>query len=245
MSKIGILYICTGKYDIFWDGFYKSVNNFFLNDMEKHLFVWTDVNRILELGKDNSRIHCYYQQAEKWPFPTLKRFEYFLRAKEELAKMDYILFMNGNLRVNQNISAKEILPRCNENLFVTIHPGFYMKSPKDFTYDRNPQSLAYIKEGEGKYYFAGGFNGGKAEKYLEMVECLCDRINQDLKNNVIAAWHDESHLNCYMKDLNEDNYRILSPAYLNPEGWDIPFEDRITVLDKVIKRGGLAHFRNG
>ena len=24
MCKLGILYICTGKYDIFWEDFYKS-----------------------------------------------------------------------------------------------------------------------------------------------------------------------------------------------------------------------------
>ena len=30
MCKLGILYICTGKYDIFWEDFYKSCEKYFL-----------------------------------------------------------------------------------------------------------------------------------------------------------------------------------------------------------------------
>lgn len=41
--RIAILYICTGKYNVFWDGFYKSSEKFFLKDeAEKEYFVFTD-----------------------------------------------------------------------------------------------------------------------------------------------------------------------------------------------------------
>lgn len=42
MKKIAILYICTGKYDIFWEDFYKTSEKYFLNNSEKHYFVFTD-----------------------------------------------------------------------------------------------------------------------------------------------------------------------------------------------------------
>lgn len=51
--KIAILYICTGKYNQFWDGFYKSSEEYFLKGKaEKEYFVFTDN---MELCKDKDR----------------------------------------------------------------------------------------------------------------------------------------------------------------------------------------------
>lgn len=41
-------------------------------------------------------------------------------------------------------------------------------SKRKFTYDRNPESSAYIPNGQGQYYFMGGINGGETSAYLEM-----------------------------------------------------------------------------
>ena len=242
MYKVGILYICTGKYNVFWKDFYSSINKFFLPDAEKYIFVWTDSEEIFNESKLNDHIICYEQHTEKWPFPTLKRFNYFLRAENELKEMDYLIFMNGNLRVNEVINTFNILPQDNEELFVTLHPGFYARSPADFTYDNNPDCLAYIKKGEGKHYYAGGFNGGKTQAYLAMIRCLAERIDKDLEKDIIALWHDESHLNRYINDYDENKYRILSPAFCYPEGWKLPFEEKITVRDKN-KVGGHDYLR--
>lgn len=239
MSKVAILYICTGRYSIFWKKFYKACEKKFLLDSEKHYFVFTDDQSILNI-KDE-RIHPYFQEVEEWPFPTLKRFEYFLRAKDELEKFDFLVFMNGNLIVKQKIFEKDILPQNDEKLFVTQHPGYFAASVKDFPYDRNPNCSACIPEGNGKYYFAGGFNGGRASDFIKLMEVLSININNDLSKNVIAQWHDESQLNRYMYDYRE-NFRILSPAYLYPQGWKIPFEKKILILDKN-KKGGHNFLR--
>ena len=125
---------------------------------------------------------------------------------------------------------------------MTLHPGFYNSKVNEFTYDRNPESFAYIPEGQGKHYFMGGFNGGKAKNYFELVHCLDDSIKKDLEKNVIALWHDESHLNRYMLDLDETKYRILNPSYAYPEDWDLPFDEKITILNKN-KMGGHDFLR--
>lgn len=239
MSKVAILYICTGRYSIFWKKFFKACEKKFLLDSEKHYFVFTDDQSILNI-KDE-RIHPYFQEVEEWPFPTLKRFEYFLRAKNELEKFDFLVFMNGNLIVKQKIFEKDILPQNDEKLFVTQHPGYFASSSKDFPYDRNPECSAYIPEGEGKYYFAGGFNGGKSSDFIKLMELLSENINNDLSKNIIAQWHDESQINRYMYDYRE-SFRILSPAYLYPQGWKIPFEKKIFILDKN-KKGGHKFLR--
>ena len=56
------------------------------------------------------------------------------------------------------------------------------------------------------------------------------RTEADLQQNVIALWHDESQLNRYAAERSD--YRLLTPAYWYPEGWQMPFEQKITVRDK-------------
>lgn len=232
--RIAILYICTGKYDIFWEGFYQSSEKFFLTEHEKHYFVFTDSTVIKAL---NERIHLIHQESLGWPYNTLLRFQFFLKAEEELKKFDYIYFFNSNMRFLRPVG-EEVFPTDEEDgLLAVLHPGYFNKTAQDFPYDQNKKSLAYIKQGEGKHYYMGGFNGGKAKNYLNLISELNQNIETDLLKNVIALWHDESHLNAYL--LHKNN-RILSPAYGFGEGWPLPFEPKILVLDKT-KFGG-HHF---
>ena len=241
MYKVGILYICTGRYSSFWKDFYLHTEKDFLPDTEKHYFVWTDDKEIIKEAQNSANIKTYRQKTEPWPFPTLKRFEYFLRAEEDLSKMDHLIFMNANLIVMEKILSGEVLPSGDERIFVTLHPGFYNKTPDEFTYDNNPGCAAYIAPGEGQHYFAGGFNGGRTEDYLKMIRFLAGRVEEDLKKKIIALWHDESYLNRYIFDYDKP-YRILDPGFLYPEGWDIPFEQKILILDKN-KKGGHDYLR--
>ena len=41
METVGILYICTGAYDVFWDDFYNTCEEHFVG-VEKKYFVFTD-----------------------------------------------------------------------------------------------------------------------------------------------------------------------------------------------------------
>lgn len=59
----------------------------------------------------------------------------------------------------------------------------------------------------------GGFNGGLSEEYLNLCEELNKNIHDDLENNVIALWHDESQINRYI--INR-KYRILPCKYGYP-----------------------------
>ena len=48
-----------------------------------------------------------------------------------------------------------------------------------------------------------------------MIETLNKHIDQDLANNHIAVWHDESHLNWYYNTYKPQV--ILPPAYCYPD----------------------------
>lgn len=232
--KIAILYICTGKYDIFWEGFYQSSEQYFLTDHEKHYFIFTDSKSIKE---NHSRIHKIDQDSLGWPYNTLMRFKFFRSIENELREFDYIYFFNSNMRFLTSVG-EEVFPTEEEDgLLAVLHPGYFNKTEKDFPYERNKRSLAYIKK--GKHYFMGGFNGGKAKNFLNLINELNKNIETDLTNGLIAIWHDESHLNAYL--LHKNN-RILSPAYGFGEGWALPFDPKIIVLDKT-KFGGHDFLR--
>jgi hypothetical protein len=239
---IAILYICTGRYAAFWKDFYKATEKYFLPNSEKHYFVFTDSEEIL--GINDERIHPVFQATEEWPLPTLNRFSYFLRVRDQLANFDFVMFMNANLLVQKKITEREILPDPERegNLFVTLHPGYFNKTIADFNYDRNELSTARVAPEEGRYYFAGGFNGGTVDEFFSMVDILAERIKKDFDKGVIALWHDESHLNRYMIDYSKP-FKKLSPAYLYPQGVKIPFRKKIIVLDKS-KLGGHSFLRS-
>lgn len=241
--RIGILYICTGKYDIFWEKFYKSSEKYFMSGDKsciRKYYVFTDSLQLFD-ENNNKRIQRIKQENLGWPKNTLNRFHIFLRIKEQLIQeTDYIFFFNANLLFTHAIG-KEILPTINSNGLVgTIHPGFFNSPNTEFTYERRTDSAAYIPVGEGLHYYAGGLSGGSTKAYLQLCETIRSWVDKDVSNHIIPIWHDESLINKYF--LINPPAISLSPSYLYPEGWSIPFEPFIIIRDKNKPEYGGHHF---
>ncbi|EJF37547.1 glycosyltransferase family 6 [Capnocytophaga sp. oral taxon 335 str. F0486] len=232
--NIGILYIATGRYITFWEDFFKSAEKYFITEATKHYFVFTDTQNSIE-GEDTKRVKRIYQQKLGWPYDTLMRFEIFLKAEKELEQMDYIFFFNANMKFIQNVEAEEFLP-IKENLLGIRHPIF-LNNRNMFTYDRTPLSLAYMEEDEGENYFMGSLNGGKTKEYLTLIHTLAKNTQKDLENNIVALWHDESHLNRYFYD-HKNEVRILPIGYFDAERKKIIEKTKIILQDK-------GHYRFG
>ncbi|MEZ5026951.1 MAG: family 6 glucosyltransferase [Chitinophagales bacterium] len=234
--KIGILYICTGKYDVFWKGFYESAEQYLLPNTEKHYFVFTDSKTI----EETDRIHKIFQAQLGWPKDTLMRFHLFLNMEDALSKMDFLFFFNANYTFVKTINEDEILPTENEHFLVgQIHPVAYHLQRKNFNYENNPNSTAYIPNDKGNYYFAGGLIGGNTFAFLKMCQNLKQNIDKDFENKVIAKWHDESHINAYFVTHEP---KKIHPGFCYPQGWYLPFEQKTLLLDKN-KFGGHAFLR--
>ena len=232
MRKIGVLYICTGKYSIFWKTFYQSCEEYFLPEYEKHYFVFTDDTSIVE----TDYIHVKSESAKGFPLDSLLRFDMFLSIKNQLSMMDYIYFFNSNMRLIDEIGS-EILPTSvTSGLVAVIHPGYFNQKSKYFPYERSKHSTAFIKYNPDQIYnyFMGSLNGGRTNDYLKLAQVCSDNIHRDMKNGIMAIYHDESHLNNYLQD--KDVLKI-SPAFAFPEDSLLPFDPKIIILNKM-KHGG-------
>ncbi len=224
--RIGILYICTGKYSMFWKDFFLKAEENFLPGIHKEYFVFTDAKHLYS-GKI-PRIHKKYQEKLGWPFDTLKRFEMFLKVESELEKFDYLFFFNANMRVVEIVD-ETFLPSDEEGLLAVKHTWLDDTDPTDFPIETNPQSTAYIAPGTANYYLMGGLNGGTSRCYLKLIKDINRNIYEDLSKNIIAIYHDESHLNKY---LLGKKIKILGPEYGYPQGSGLPFKPKILILEK-------------
>lgn len=232
---IGILYVCTGKYHIFWKDFFVSAQKNFLPNQQKTYFVFTDADEIY--AEDNPNVKKIFQQNLGWPHNTLMRFHIFLQVEADLAKCDYLFFFNANTIVVDPISEQVLPGDHNNGLVATIHPCFWNKPIDKSSYDRNPKSQAFIPYGAGIHYFMGAFNGGKSDAFLKLSHSLKKKTDIDFDNGIIALWHDESHLNHYLLDKNP---LALHPGFCYPEDLPVPFQQKILILDK--NRYGGHHF---
>lgn len=230
MKKVGVLYICTGPYSRFWDGFYSSFEKNFLLDCEKHYFVFTDSEGDIENSDRN--VTVVKIDALPWPLITLLRFRTFLNIEDILRKYDYLVFANANMKCDSPIFSEEFLPRkeLGESIAVTLHPGYVNKHITFYPYERRRISLAYIPWNCGTVYVIGAMIAGTSEAFLEMSKTLKWSIEEDLKKNVIAKWHDESHLNRYI--IRKDGIRLLPPSYCYPSGGEPRYQRKIYAVDK-------------
>lgn len=226
--KIAVLYICTGKYNQFFEGFYKSAEEFFLNGLaEKEYYVFTDNMNL----SDAYNVHLYERKCQGFPMDSLFRFDMFLSIENEIKKCDYAFFFNSNMLFVAPVGV-EFLPR-NRDFSAVRHPGLYKTWAPLLPYERNKKSNAYIAPYEKNYrYYMGSLNGGKAEAFVEFARCCSKWTHDDFNRGIIACVHDESHLNKYMRDVDGED---LSPEYAVPEGWKTPFVPKIIILDKTKK----------
>jgi hypothetical protein len=228
---IGLLYICTGKYSLFWKDFYLSAIQFLFPGTTKKFFVFTDSQALYGEEVDANIIKIKIEHRE-WPFNTLLRFDMFDKHRDLFAGCDYLFFYNANTLFLDKISLEELLPTEKDGWLVALcckDKKRYQKKPDKYTYDRNPNSLAYIPFGQGTNYYRGGFNGGRTPEFLNLIQTCKEWVNTDLESNTIALWHDESHLNKYLLDKP---VKMVTSIYGKAEEWKTPRDAKVIFRDK-------------
>ena len=223
--SVGLLIVATGKYTQWVQSLIDSADMFFLKNHQVTYFIFTDSQKYLHnkiIFHSKRPVIILSHNRLGWPYDTMMRPKVYYTYRQHFQHLDYIFVLDADMLFVDDVG-DEILGE----LVATQHPGFVGKRG---TYETRKISTAYVAPHEGRIYFAGGFNGGKTEQYLQLCKTVTDQIEGDLKNNIIAVWHDESHLNRYF--IDHPPHIILSPSYCYPESWQLPYQKRLLALDK-------------
>ena len=226
--KVALCVIATGKYTRFLCELLTSAREFFCPGQQRRFFVFTDDCK-LQIDKCKLKI-CNEQFAicnsphEPWPGPTLHRYRTMLRAEAELRACDYVYYVDVDSRFVRPVG-EEIFG----DLAATIHFGFCEKPRSAFTYETRLQSRAGVRRHEGRRYYAGGFQGGRAGVYLAAMRAMAAAIADDEARGITAVWHDESHWNRYL--IDHPPTVELSHEYNCPASWR-PETQRIVIVGK-------------
>jgi histo-blood group ABO system transferase len=227
--KVALCVIATGKYVRFLAELLESAGRFFCagHELEFHIFV--------ERGAKYPTLHASRRPAarvprphdvphETWPGPTLHRYRTMLRAEADLRACDFIYYVDVD-----SLFVRPVGEEIFGDLVATIHFGFQDKPRNAWTYEYRTTSRAYVHPREGRRYYAGGFQGGRAATFLEAMRAMAAAIDDDERRGIVAWWHDESHWNRYL--IDHPPSVELSHEYCCPQQWR-PDTQRIVIVGK-------------
>lgn len=209
--NIGLCVITTLKYKQFFPQLLEGVKKYFLVHHKIKIFLFTD-EFIPSFGNERVTIEQHPIESYRFPFASLYRYKIFSKYHRWLSEMDYIFYSDVDMNFCDTVDDNIL----NDGLTVVYHPGFYSQREKVGHWGSNgvsEKSLAWVDPKRRFGYVAGGFNGGIAESFLQMSAVLNNRIHADELNGVLAEYHDESHLNWYVKNNYLDSILYLTPEY--------------------------------
>jgi hypothetical protein len=191
--------------------------------VEKDFFLFTDSS----LDWFDSSIKWNKIEHQPWPYITLKRFEFISKCLDQLKEYDYVFYFDSDMEFVNTLTSFDIGPK---KYYAVCHPTVVRDS--DFwPVETNSTSTAYIPERHRCMYVQGCVWGSRGNNIEYMVNTMKNNIDTDLKNNIIAVWHDESHLNKFMVD-HRDEVSILSSGMAYPEFWNLSVNKLVIHKDK-------------
>lgn len=194
------------------------------------------------------KVKIFPTESIEWPMPTLMRYHTFLQQEEILKEYDYIFYCDVDMMF-VDIVGDEILGK---GLTTGTNPMYFLDKSMYPPYEPNPKSAAYIprpgqvvnENGKPRFmpqYYAGGFQGGKADQFIEAMKGCKKIIDHDMmKINYIPIWNDESAWNRYLFD-HPENLIVLNPSYIYPDSlqkeyyeprWGRAYQPKLVTLTK-------------
>ncbi|XP_075041453.1 histo-blood group ABO system transferase-like [Mixophyes fleayi] len=210
--RVGITVFAIKKYIRFLQTFIESAEKFFMVGHKVNYYVFTDhanENFNFNLSEGRRLVILDVPAYKRWQDVTMRRMEMIhnFTMFRFVNEIDYLVCVDVDMRFYDHVGV-EIL----SDVFGTLHPGFFGASRAQFTYERRPQSEAFIPVHLGDFYYAGGNFGGVLEEVLKLTNFCHNAMLTDKQKNIEALWHDESYLNKYF--LFYKPTKVLSPEYI-------------------------------
>ncbi|XP_076879345.1 histo-blood group ABO system transferase-like isoform X2 [Brachyhypopomus gauderio] len=209
---VAMTVFAVGKYVQFLKDFLESAESYFMLGYRVHYYVFTDQPEavpMVTLGSDRRLTKVKIPGSNRWQEITLgrmERIENFIET-QLINQADYIFCLDVDTKFYGHWGA-ETLSRT----VAAVHFGFFTRSRDAFTYERRPESQAYIPYGEGDYYYGGAMIAGLVEEVYKVTKTCRMWLEIDKVNSIEAVWQEESHLNKYF--LYNKPTKLLSPEYL-------------------------------
>lgn len=195
-----------------------------IHQIEKELF--SDTNWKLQFG---------IVPHQEWPFPTLYKFKHII-ANSDLLNAEVVWHLDADMLFAEQEVYHELIESSAQGQMVFVsHPGYFRmhRQKRIFLYFNTPLLLlrdlnTYLKEGgigtweksrtsnsfvESRKrinYICGGSWGGERNVVLEFSREVSGRIDADFELNIVARFHDESHINWFKAN---HECKILEPSY--------------------------------
>ncbi|XP_063001028.1 N-acetyllactosaminide alpha-1,3-galactosyltransferase-like [Elgaria multicarinata webbii] len=220
---IGLTVFAIGKYlDKYLRNFLTSADAFFMSGHNVIFYVMVDdLSKVplIELSPLRTLKTFYVKQESRWQDVSMMRMKVIGDLVESHARheVDFLFCMDVDQIFQSNYGVEAL-----DESVAQLHAWFYKADKYSFTYERDPQSAAYIPYEEGDYYYHGAVFGGTPQHVLNLTRQCYEGIMRDKGHNVEAVWHDESHLNQYY--LLHKPTKLLSPEYCWDYKMGIPYE---------------------
>ncbi|XP_029015621.1 globoside alpha-1,3-N-acetylgalactosaminyltransferase 1-like [Betta splendens] len=223
----------VGKYIRFLKDFLVTAEKHFFTGFGVHIYVFTDrVDEVphVQMAPGRQLMVISVPSSNRWQEISARRMELVRTLIEEKLRdhVDYIFCLDVDSQFHGRWGTESL-----GGLVAVIHPGYYRDDRSKFPYERRPESRAYVAPGEGDFYYCGGAFGGLLQEVHQLVKICHSNFLDDAKNNIEAAWQEESHLNRYMW-INKPS-KVLSPEYLWQDFKPINPEVRIIRFSGVTK----------
>ncbi|XP_069871057.1 histo-blood group ABO system transferase 2-like isoform X6 [Dipodomys merriami] len=224
---VGLSVFAVKKYITFLRLFLESAEQHFMVGYRVTYYVFTDRPADVPqvgLGPRRRLAVLPVRSYPRWQDVSMRRMQMISQFLEQPSRqeMDYLVCADVDMKFQDHVGVEILTP-----LFGTLHPGFYTSKRDAFTYERRPQSQAYIPHDQGDFYYMGAFFGGSVAEVHRLTKACHEAMAVDRANNIEAVWHDESHLNKYL--LLRKPTKVLSPEYL----WDLHMLPWPSVLKKL------------
>lgn len=235
--SIGILTVATNKYINYWIDLVKSAERNIPNFKDINFHVFTNAENmeiIRQTDFHDAKITVHEIMDFGWPEASLLRYEIFCSHKSELTE-DYLIHLDADmLFITRDLNLFMDFQKT-KSMTLVSHPGFwrpgfwqrlgfytrnifafisdlllYLRFGGLGSWEINKKSSAFVKRSQRRNYVCGGVWGGERNQFVAMCELLSKRVRFDLKNQYVAKWHDESHLNWW---ASNNNFKLLTPRY--------------------------------
>uniref|UniRef100_W5LTG6 Globoside alpha-1,3-N-acetylgalactosaminyltransferase 1 (FORS blood group) n=1 Tax=Astyanax mexicanus TaxID=7994 RepID=W5LTG6_ASTMX len=224
--RTSLAILAVGKYNHFLRRLLSTAELHFLLNFYVTYYVLTDRPKELDplpkLGSNRELKVIPVAEMPGWDTLGLRRMALLasLIGDRIHLEVDYVFCIDVDQEFTNAVGA-EILGK----LTATLHPVFYGQQRYYYPYEKDLDSMAYIAEGEGDYYYTSEFYGGLCSEMLALTRACSLLILQDQERGVKAQELEESYLNRYL--VNRRPTCVLSPEY----SWWLP----LTSMAKLIR----------